>query len=112
MSRFHPKYFALETGLLQKFVNGRYPDLKFDALVLPEDGLHLEVDANGRHEGRGERVVRVPEVNECYDFHQFSEGKTLYYIFDIKKIISFKTANYYYGDQWCRSLQFLLREGM
>jgi hypothetical protein len=60
MSRFHPKYFALETGLLQKFVNGRYPDLKFDALVLPEDGLHLEVDANRGDEGRRERVVRVP----------------------------------------------------
>ena len=42
-------------------LNSTHPDLKFDALVLLENRLHLEVDADGADEGRRERVVRVPE---------------------------------------------------
>lgn len=38
-----------------------YPDLQFDPLVLPEDRLDLEVDADGGDEGRGEGVVGVTE---------------------------------------------------
>ena len=38
-----------------------YPDLEFDALVLAEDGLDFEVDADGGDEGGCEGVVRVAE---------------------------------------------------
>ena len=36
-----------------------YPDLQLDPLVIPVDGLHLEVDAHSAHEGWGERVVGI-----------------------------------------------------
>ena len=38
-----------------------HPNLQLDPLVLPKDGLDLEVDADGADEGRGERVVGVAE---------------------------------------------------
>ena len=38
-----------------------HPNLQLDPLVLPEDRLDLEVDADGADEGRGERVVGVAE---------------------------------------------------
>ena len=38
-----------------------HPNLQFDPLVLPEDRLDLEVDADSADKGRGERVVGVAE---------------------------------------------------
>lgn len=38
-----------------------YPYLKFHAFVVAKDCLHLEVNTNGRDEGRSERVVCISE---------------------------------------------------
>ncbi len=38
-----------------------HPYLKLDPFVLSEDGLDLEVYADGGDEGRGEGVIGVPE---------------------------------------------------
>lgn len=38
-----------------------YPYLKFDAFVVAEDRLYFEVDPDGGHERRRERVIRVTE---------------------------------------------------
>lgn len=40
---------------------GTHPDLEFDPLVVPEHGLHFEVDADRGHERGRETVVGVPE---------------------------------------------------
>ena len=38
-----------------------YPDLQFDAFVVPVDGLDFKIDAHGGHEGGREGVVCVAE---------------------------------------------------
>ena len=52
-----------------------YPDLKLDSFVLPEDGLNLEVDADGGNESRGEGVVGVPGHGQTYGQFKLSEEK-------------------------------------
>lgn len=38
-----------------------YPDLKFDPLILTEDGLDFEVDADGWDESRREGIIGITE---------------------------------------------------
>ena len=43
-----------------------YPYLKFDSLVLPEDSLDFEIDANRWNEGRREGIIGVTEQERCF----------------------------------------------
>lgn len=43
---------------------GRIPDLQFDALILPKDGLNLKIDADGADERGREGIVGITEELE------------------------------------------------
>lgn len=57
-----------------------YPDLKLDPLVVPVDGLHLEVDPHRAHKSWRERVVGVAEQEGGFPHAAVSNDQDLEHI--------------------------------
>ena len=72
--------FFKKRKLKKKLIFETHPYLQFDALIIPEDGLDFEVDADRRHEGRREWVVGVAEQEGGFAHRRVADDQQLEHV--------------------------------